>query len=406
MNNAAAAPVVNLRLVVAENDASQRELISALLTQAGATHLVEVDSGQHALQACGDKTAPVNICFIDLHLPDMDGIELLRRLARCENPPSVVLTSGLDAALLPSIEALSNAYHLDVLGTFEKPATLEMLQSFIGRYQSPSTRKGTAGHHAHPVFTLAEIQQGLQADEFEPFFQPKVELATREVKAVEAFARWRHSQYGILPAPAFIPLLETSGCMQSLTWTVIERSVAACRDWHDKGLMLSVSINLSAASLAEAGLVEKILNHIAQHGIAPQFLTFEISELIAMTEVPICLENLARMRMKGFGLSVDDYGTGHSNLQQLLRIPFLDLKIDRSFVAGATKNKAMASSLRASIDLARKLQRDSVAVGVESREDWDLLHNLGCTYAQGYYIAKPMESALIPAWITQWSQLA
>jgi EAL domain-containing protein (putative c-di-GMP-specific phosphodiesterase class I) len=204
--------------------------------------------------------------------------------------------------------------------------------------------------------------------------------------------------------PAFIPLLEASGHMETLSWAVIAKSVAACRSWHDQGLLLSVSINLSATSLSEPGLAEKILAHIAEHGIDTQYVNFEITELIAMTDVPVCLENLARLRMKGFGLSVDDYGTGHSNMQQLLRIPFLDLKIDRSFVAGASQNKAMGIALASCLDLARKLHRNSVAVGVETREDWDLLRDLGCTYAQGYYIARPMERDAVPGWIAEWSQ--
>jgi EAL domain-containing protein (putative c-di-GMP-specific phosphodiesterase class I) len=98
---------------------------------------------------------------------------------------------------------------------------------------------------------------------------------------------------------------------------------------------------------------------------------------------------------EGFGLSVDDYGTAHSNMQQLLRIPFLGLKIDRSFITGASKNSEMHSALSSCLELARKLRRNSVAVGVETREDWDLLRELGCTYAQGYYIAKPMERDVV-----------
>lgn len=255
-----------------------------------------------------------------------------------------------------------------------------------------------------PALTLEEIRQALQAGQFAPFFQPKVELASGKVTAVEAFVRWCHPQHGLVLPSAFIPVLEAAGQMEDLTWTVIERSVAACRAWHDQGLPLSVSINLSPTALAEQGLTEKILAYIAQHGIATQYITFEITELMAMTDAPVCLDNLARMRMKGFGLSVDDYGTAHSNIQQLLRIPFLDLKIDRSFVAGAGRNKAMRTALASCLDLARKLRRHSVAVGVETREDWDLLRELGCTYAQGYYIAKPMERDAIPTWIAAWSQ--
>jgi len=393
--------IANLRFLIAEDDAFQRHWLAVMLTKLGAQHIVEAENGRIALELLRKKPA-VDISFIDLNMPDMDGIELVRHLANGDYKTAIVLTSALGSALLFSVETMSKAYGIHLLGTFEKPATPEILQRLIDQYQPPAQRN--AEKAAIPKFSLEEIQRAVRADQFEPFFQPKVELATGKVKAVEAFVRWRHPQYGVLPPSFFIPVLEASGHMEDLTWSVIERSVAACRSWHDRGLMLSVSINLSVSSLSEPGLAEKILHHIAGHAIEPQYITFEITELMAMTDVPICLENLARLRMKGFGLSVDDYGTAHSNLQQLLRIPFLDLKIDRSFVAGASQNGQMHIALSSSLELARKLRRNSVAVGVETREDWDLLRDLGCTYAQGYYIAKPMERDAVPGWVDEWAQ--
>ncbi|KRB94132.1 EAL domain-containing response regulator [Noviherbaspirillum sp. Root189] len=393
--------IANLRFLIAEDDEFQRHWLAVMLTKLGAQHILEAENGRVALDLLRSKQA-VDISFIDLNMPSMDGIELVRHLANGDDKTAIVLTSALGSALLFSVETMSKAYGVDLLGTFEKPATPEILQRLIDQYRPPVPRND--GNTAIPSFSLEEIQRAVQADQFEPFFQPKVELATGKVKAVEAFVRWRHPQYGVLNPAFFIPVLEASGHMEDLTWSVIERSVAACRTWHDRGLMLSVSINLSVTSLSEPGLAEKILQHIAGHAIAPQYVTFEITELMAMTDVPICLENLARLRMKGFGLSVDDYGTAHSNLQQLLRIPFLDLKIDRSFVAGASQNGQMHIALSSSLELARRLRRNSVAVGVETREDWDLLRDLGCTYAQGYYIAKPMERDAVPGWVEEWSQ--
>lgn len=393
--------IADLHFLIAEDDEFQRRWLEVMLTKLGAQHIAEAENGQVALNILQDKNRRIDISFIDLNMPSMDGIELVRHLANNDCRTSIVLTSALGSALLFSVETMSKAYGVDLLGTFEKPATPEVLQELIGRYLPPEVRAAKKGP---PVFTLQEIRDGIKAGQFEPFFQPKVELATGKVKAVEAFVRWRHPQHGLVTPPSFIPALEASGHMEDLTWLVVERAVAACRVWHDQGLMLSVSINLSATSLAEPGLAEKILSHIGQHGIEPQHLTIEITELMAMTDVPVCLENLARLRMKGFGLSIDDYGTAHSNVQQLLRIPFLDLKIDRSFVAGASQNKQMHIALSSCLDLARKLRRNSVAVGVETREDWDLLRDLGCTYAQGYYIAKPMERDAIPGWIEEWSQ--
>lgn len=390
-----------LHFLIAEDDEFQRRWLRVMLNRLGAINIHEAANGRDALgilQAPGHR---VDISFIDLSMPDMDGIELVRHLANSDHPTAVVLTSALGSALLLSVETMSKAYGVELLGAFEKPATPEILCQLIGRYRPPHARP--IEREGLPAFTLDEIRSGLSSGQFEPFYQPKVEFKTGKVHAVEAFARWKHPVHGQVRPGAFIPVLEASGHMEHLTWHVIERSVAACRGWHDDGIPLSVSINLSPTSLGEEGLAERILAHIAKHGLEAQYVSFEITELMAMTDSPVCLENLARLRMKGFGLSIDDYGTAHSNVQQLLRIPFLDLKIDRSFVAGASANKQMRIALASCLDLAKKLHRNSVAVGVETREDWDLLNELGCTYAQGYYIAKPMEASAVPAWTEEWS---
>jgi EAL domain-containing protein (putative c-di-GMP-specific phosphodiesterase class I) len=117
---------------------------------------------------------------------------------------------------------------------------------------------------------------------------------------------------------------------------------------------------------------------------------------------PAFLERLVRLRMQGFGLAIDDYGTGRSNLQLLARVPFSELKIDRSFVDGASKKRPLSTVLSSCLGLAQSLDRNSVAVGVETKSDWDFLQRLGCTYAQGYHIAKPMEIDSFPGWLEDW----
>lgn len=394
----------HLHFLVAEDNEFQRHWLTVMLTKLGAQHVTEAENGSVALDILSDKSKHIDITFIDLNMPGMDGIELIRHLATCDYQGHIVLTSAHGSALLFSVETMSKAYGIKLLGTFEKPATPELLQEIIGRYKPSEERIDRPGDDASPAFTLEQIRQGIRDGQVEPFFQPKVSLTTGKVTAVEAFARWRHPQYGMVMPSAFIPALEADGHMEELTWTIIRCCVEACRIWHERGLMLSVSINLSATSLAETGLTDRILTLLSEQGIEPHYITFEITELIAMTDSPVCLENLARMRMKGFGLSVDDYGTARSNMQQLLRIPFLDLKIDRSFVVGAGTNQHMRLALSSSLELARKLRRNSVAVGVETREDWDLLRDLGCTYAQGYYIARPMERDAVPGWVDEWAQ--
>src|ERR1019366_4479034 len=175
--------------------------------------------------------------------------------------------------------------------------------------------------------------------------------------------------------------------------------VAACRAWNDRGLPNSVSINLSLTSLEEPSMADQVIEYVAQPGVDAGLIIFEVTESVAMADVPHCLENLARLRMKGFGLSIDDYGTGYSSMQQLLRIPFTELNIDRSFVSGASHSEALISILSSSLELSRKLNLQMVAEGVETQQDWDLLSQLGCTYAQGYFIAKPMAGTEFPDWM-------
>ncbi len=132
-------------------------------------------------------------------------------------------------------------------------------------------------------------------------------------------------------------------------------------------------------------------------------MTLEVTETIAMTDLAHALENLARLRLKGFGLSIDDYGLGYSSLQQLSRIPFTELKIDQSFVKSATDQQSHRAILESSVEIAAKLGLKVVAEGIESRSDWDLLKSLGCDLAQGYFIARPMEAAKIPDWAARWT---
>jgi EAL domain-containing protein (putative c-di-GMP-specific phosphodiesterase class I)/CheY-like chemotaxis protein len=394
--------IADLNFLIVEDNAFQRRWLAIMLTKLGAQHIDEAADGQAALKRFENKDELVDICFIDLNMPGMDGMELIRHMAKEDTQASVILTSALSPSLLFSVSTMSKAYGINLIGTIEKPVTPEILQTLIGQYQRSHSveEKFPAGV---PTFSFDDIMDGLEGMQFEPFFQPYVELATGKVKGVEGLARWRHPQYGVLPPSTFISVLEENGHINVLSWMMIGQSAAACRKWHDLGFPLAVSLNLATSSLTEPRLAEQVVEHMSGHGLEAHDITFEITEAAAMTEDPQCLENLVRLRMKGFGLSVDGDGTSHANLQQLLRIPFSDLKINRSFVAGASQNKSMALALNTCLEFSRKLNRPSVAVGVETKEDWDFLLQVGCTYAQGYYIAKPMEVDAVPNWIEEWA---
>ena len=392
--------IADLKFLVAEKEEFHRNWLVTMLINLGAQHIVEVVDGKAALATLEDPSQHVDISLIEIDLPGMDGMELIRRLSTQAENHALVLVSGLDPSLLFSVETMSTAYGVDLLGTIEKPVSPEKLKIVIERFLTGQARGKIISDE--PIISFDEIQEGMDNNQFFPYFQPKIDLLSREVVGVEAFARWLHPKYGFLLPACFIPLLEERGAMAQLSGIILAKSIEACLEWHELGFPLTVSINISPSVLAHPNLAETIIAFVAEKGMTPSYVIFEITESSTVTNGAHFLENLARLRMNGFGLSVDDYGSGKSSMQQLMRIPFSELKIDRVFVAGAAHNHALELVLSSSLALCIQLERKSVAVGVETRQDWDFLVKLGCTYAQGFYIAKPMDKAALPTWMNEW----
>ncbi|WP_374586758.1 EAL domain-containing protein [Pseudoduganella sp.] len=393
--------IASMHFLVAEGEPVQRELLVGMLRHLGAQHITTASDGLSALRLLeiGLKP-PVNIALMDLSLPGMDGLEVIRRLAEVDCRAGIIVIGAHSADVLFSVETMAEAYGVDMLGSSAKPLSSARLQELVANYREPPAEPEPEPEPFE--FTFAEVGRGLQAREFDPFFQPKIELETGAVKGLEMFARWRHPQHGVLGPSAFVPVLESVRRIDFLDWSMIEKSVAACRNLHDKDIPISFSINVDPTTLAHPQFIAQITACLERHRILPDYITFEITESSVLTTNPHFLERLLRLRMMGFGLAIDDYGTGRSNLQLLAAIPFSELKIDRSFVDGASRKRAISTVLKSYLGLARSLSRQACAVGVETKQDWDFLQDLGCTYAQGFYIASPMPVEDIPGWLDDW----
>lgn len=394
--------IAHLHFLVAQADMVERRAQVALLGQLGAGQVSDVADGPAALLALDAGAAPVvNIAILDLDLPGTDGLALLQRLGELHCAARVIVTGARPADLLFSVETLAEAYGIELLGAIARPLTAVNLKPLLENY-SPLPRRAHAQSGLR--FDFGQIGAGLQQRQFEPYFQPKIELATGQVKGLEVFARWNHPQHGVLSPVAFMEALVDSGRVDFLDWSMIEQSVERCRWLHDQGIAVPISLNVAAETLAHTAFVGLMVACLERHQVAPGDVTFEISESSVLNTDPDFIERLIRLRMMGFGLAIDDYGTGRSNLQLLARIPFTELKIDRSFVDGASKRLPLSTVLRSCLNLASSLNRKSVAVGVETRRDWDFLQGLGCTYAQGYHIANPMQATAFPTWLNDWRQ--
>jgi len=390
--------------LVSEDHDFQRRTLVRMLRGLGAINVHEAVDGASALEVLRDPARQIDIVLTDLDMPGMDGIEFLRHLGESASRVSVILISALDRNLIDSIETMTKTYDIKLLGALEKPISPEKLAPLISLHK-PSQSEPVRPRAAGPTFTLEEIAAALKNNEFEPFYQPKVDLATGQVKGAEALARWRHPQHGFVAPHAFIKPLEDNGLIDPLTWTMLRKSAAFCKMWRATGADVTVSVNLSLNSLGDPQLADRVTALVHDQQIEPRHMVLELTESSATTEIGIALENLARLRMKGFGLSIDDYGTGYSSIQQLSRIAFTELKIDRYFVANAATNEAAMVILESSVDMARKLKITAVAEGAETQEEWRLLRDLGCDLVQGYLIARPMEGVGYLDWVQNWKMM-
>ena len=336
-------------------------------------------------------------------MPGMDGMAFIRRLGEAKVLASLVITSGLDKSLLQQMGAISNSYGMQLLGTVEKPPTSERFADLIDMHVRATSKPPTRKQGVPPSFTLQQVLRGLEGNQFEPYYQPKIELKSRRVTGAEALARWRHPYGGVVMPNAFISLLEEAGQISELTWIMLAKSARDCHNWRQAGLDLNVSVNISLKLLEDPAVADAITWQVTHQGLDPKHMTLEIAESGAMSGIGQVLENLLRLRMRGFGLSIDDFGTGYSSMQQLTRIPFTELKIDQTFIANAAHQESSRMILESSLEMTRKLGITSVAQGVETSQDWDLLRDYGCDLAQGFLIANPMKSADFPEWVRAWT---
>jgi EAL domain-containing protein (putative c-di-GMP-specific phosphodiesterase class I) len=387
--------ISHLRFLVVEDHGFQRWVTGNLLEGLGATQVFSAADGQAALDMLADLDPPIDVIISDLDMPGMDGMEFIRHLGELLGGVSLVVASSLDRSLISSVETMALAYGVNLLGAIEKPATARKLEALISLHRAapePAERIKAL------TFTGAEIAAGLKRNEFEPFFQPKVEMRTRLLKGAEANARWRHPQHGILPPKMFLASLESNGLIEELTDAILRAAAFNCRVWQNAGVGVSVSVNLSLTSLTDVTIADRMMNVVDAQGLEPRHVIFEVTESAAAIDLGRSLENLSRLRMKGFGLSIDDYGTGYSSMQRLAGVPFTELKIDQSFVKNASTQASSRAMLESSLELAQKLNIVAVAEGVENQGQWELLMDLNCQLAQGYFIARPMPAGEFLDW--------
>jgi EAL domain-containing protein (putative c-di-GMP-specific phosphodiesterase class I) len=311
----------------------------------------------------------------------------------------MILVSALDDVLLGSAATMTQAYGVRIIGTIGKPVSRDKLFTVLRHYVPQNAVVESSLDKAFPLES-EQVLAGIAAGQFEPFFQPKVALATGRVVGAEALARWRHPAYGLLGPETFLPPLARAGYLDELSWIMLALGSLEAGRWHQAGLPASVSVNVSATSLADPNYAEAVTQIVSGQGLEPANMILELTESEAIRNVAAALENLTRLRMRGFGLAIDDYGVGYSSMQELSRMPFTEVKIDRSFVTAAATSEKHRMMITHTVEVARLSGLKVVAEGVETRAEMDLVASLGCDMIQGFLVAEPMDAGEFRRWMT------
>jgi diguanylate cyclase len=267
----------------------------------------------------------------------------------------------------------------------------------------------TAEHDEHSLDRLAlaaDLRAAFGRDELWLAFQPQVDIATGRISGAEALIRWKHPTRGEIPPGVLLPIAERTGLMPQLTLWVLEHAVAQAAQWRRVGLDIHVAVNVSAIVLVDATLPDRIAETLARHALTPDNLCVEVTEDAVMRDTSRAIAILERIKASGVEISVDDFGTGQSSLEQLKNVPADELKLDRSFVLGMVDDPQDAAIVGSVVGLGRALGLRVVAEGVETAQVWQRLAELGCDVAQGFGLARPMPAAQFERWAREPSDRA
>ncbi len=384
------------RALILDDEFEIRELLNEVVSEVG-YDVVETDSAEVFFSQI-EEFDPT-IVFVDLMMPDIDGVEILRQLGERRVKCGIVIMSGAHSKILSTASDLGKKHGLQIKKCLSKPIDVNSLQNDLLQWR---------GSELTP--TIQEIRSGLAKGEFELHLQPKIQVKRAfgfPIDSAEGLIRWHHPAQGTLLPAKFLGLMEESGLMGELTDYVLKQAIGIAKALKEVNSDISLAVNIPAESFEESGFVDNLTTDVVAAGLQPQAFTLEVTERARVSENADTLENLTRFRLKGFGLSMDDFGTGFSSLVDLHRLPFNELKMDRAFIALIDESKESRAIVSALTGLARTLGLSVCAEGVETYGTLEFLENIDCHSAQGFFISKalPFEDFLAfkRHWESRWA---
>jgi EAL domain-containing protein (putative c-di-GMP-specific phosphodiesterase class I)/ActR/RegA family two-component response regulator len=385
-----------LRVLVVDDQPHVRDWVVGVLGGMGVQHITAAANGREALAAVAKPGIRFHLILVDLHMPEMDGVELIRAFGAMGIDATVAVMSVESERVIDTASALAEAHGLRVLGTVPKPLTAEKLEPILERMFEPPPADAWEAHNADAL----DFEEAFGGRQLAMMYQPKVRIDTGEFVGAEALVRWRHPKLGTLLPGVFLPVINKSGVLATMLVDYTVGETLACAErWRAAGRELPVSINFAARAFDDLTLPDRLAAAAVAHGVVPSTVTIEVPESFVTRDAVRMLDIATRLRMKGFRLSLDAFGSGTLGPAQLMHTPFEEIKLAAESVDGCAASSHKQTEVAATVALAKSLKMTSVASGVQTQADWDLLAQLGCQQAQGHFVARPMTESGLVSWV-------
>ncbi|MDF3834774.1 EAL domain-containing response regulator [Cupriavidus basilensis] len=384
-------------VLVVEDDPFQQSAMRELLLGLGAGKILAVSGGREAIEALGRWCFDIVLCDIDL--PDLNGPELMQELRRLASygslgeAPVWVWISAMAEDIIYSHAGIASTVGFRQVCALKKPLTNAAIAPALQIALTRDTRRDEQGGEPDTPDD-AELTEALRVkDGFAVVLQPQVNISTGKLVGAEALCRWKHSPVGRIAPDKFIPRLAALGHLEALFFLVLGRCLGVQQHLINCGMSIPIGINVSAQTLCNPGWFERFETEVGSSGVTPKFLIIEVTEDGPIPDMCQLAITLNRLRLRGYGVAIDDFGVGIATPTLLADLPFTQMKLDRSFVSALAENNQRTAICRSQISLARDLELECVAEGVETEKQRDALLDLGCEIGQGYLWSRPKSEA-------------
>jgi len=381
------------RILILDDDREIGELVKSTADGLSIECVVAADADDFFLALTPDVT----LILLDLVMPNIDGVEVLRMLGEQQCRAGIIVMSGVGKRIIESAESLAATLGLSIVDHLIKPFSIAQLEEVLQQIRKPGIEQGAKPHTENP-FDAADLSDAVDREEFVLHYQPQIEIATGKCLGVEALVRWQRPGFGLVAPDAFIEFAEELDLIDDLTWLIMRRGMSEMGGVrHRDNEPLSLSFNVSVLSLRHLTFPDDLIAIASEYGVSPEKLILEVTETGLIRDLSKTLAVLTRLRMRKVRLSIDDFGTGYAMMQQLRLIPANELKIDKSMVEHLDL-ESQRVVVQKMIELTSDLDMVSVAEGVETQEQLEFLRAKGCDMAQGYLFSKPLPKAEFLAW--------